>query len=142
MITDFMTRAIYAFHRGYSGPAGLLKPRRNGRTAAGVMAVVEFVQRNPAGSVANPADVARGIAGNLANHDAFDKAAGFFGRPVEMRWGSELSSTVRLDDDDISPIVFIDDDRVGYTMACVIAAVNNMKAAMPRSIAEAKKVQP
>jgi hypothetical protein len=66
-------------------------------------------------------------------------------QPVEavdgtaLRW-SELSLTVRLNDDDCSPIVFLGDEKVGYTMACVVAAVNEMKAALldPRPTGHAK----
>lgn len=43
---------------------------------------------------------------------------------------SELSLTIRLNDEDCSPIVFIDDEKIGYTMACVIDAVRDMKLAL------------
>lgn len=40
---EFLHRALRAFHRGYSGEPGVIRPRQAGKTAAGVQAVLDFI---------------------------------------------------------------------------------------------------
>lgn len=58
----------------------------------------------------------------------------------EFRWMPE-PIRVRLNDDDHSPIVFIDEGHIAYTEACVRAAVSDMKGKLlnPTPVSEESK---
>jgi hypothetical protein len=56
MNEDLLRRALQAFHRGYAGEPGTLRPRQAGKTAAGVQAVIELLAREALPFPREPSD--------------------------------------------------------------------------------------